>query len=125
MYDLSIVFLSSIRYPIRAHGTLKSVRLPKKSFSISTASSSRGFAFIEFTSRQEAENAYEMLKHTHLLGRHLVLEWAKEDEDIEGDLEALRKKVGVGFGIGRKELPGRKRKLEFDAGGGENDEVEE
>jgi multiple RNA-binding domain-containing protein 1 len=45
----------------------------------------------------------------------LVLEWASE-EDV--DVEALRRKAGVGFGSG-KELPGRKRKLkmaEDDAG---------
>jgi multiple RNA-binding domain-containing protein 1 len=88
----------------RSHGHLKSVRLPKK-----FDSRSRGFAFLDFISRHEAENAFSALRHTHLLGRHLVLEWAEEGEQ---DLDVLRKKAGVGFGEGT-ELPGRKRKLEL------------
>ena len=95
-----------------SHGQLKSVRLPKK-----FNSRSRGFAFLEFVSRHEAENAYAALRHTHLLGRHLVLEWA---EEAERDLEVLRKKAGVGFGGGKKDMPGRKRKL--DLGNKEDDD---
>ncbi|EIN05691.1 RNA-binding domain-containing protein [Punctularia strigosozonata HHB-11173 SS5] len=104
-----------IRELFGAHGQLKSVRLPKK-----FDHRSRGFAFLDFVSRHEAENAYEALKHTHLLGRHLVLEWASE-EDV--DVEALRKKAGVGYGSG-KELPGRKRKLNL-GGDADGDEMEE
>ncbi|KAI5120243.1 hypothetical protein M0805_007547 [Coniferiporia weirii] len=85
-----------------AHGQLKSVRLPKK-----FDSRARGFAFLDFATRHEAENAYAALRHTHLLGRHLVLEWA---EEAEQDIDVLRKKAGVGYGDGA-ELPGRKRKL--------------
>jgi multiple RNA-binding domain-containing protein 1 len=48
----------------------------------------------------------------------LVLEWA---EEAEQDLEALRKKAGVGFG-GGKEMPGRKRKLDLGKMGEEDDE---
>ena len=88
-----------------AHGQLKSVRLPKK-----FDHRSRGFAFLDFITRQEAENAYNTLRHTHLLGRHLVLEWAEDDSSV--DIEELRRKAGVGFG-GGKELPGRKRKLDM------------
>lgn len=88
----------------RSHGHLKSVRLPKK-----FDSRSRGFAFLEFVTRHEAENAYNTLRHTHLLGRHLVLEWA---EEAEQDIDVLRKKAGVGFGDG-KAMPGRKRKLDM------------
>ena len=95
-----------------AHGQLKSVRLPKK-----FDSRSRGFAFLEFVSRHEAENAYAALRHTHLLGRHLVLEWA---EEAEKDLEVLRKKAGVGFGGGKKDMPGRKRKLDLGKTGEED-----
>lgn len=94
-----------------SHGQLKSVRLPKK-----FDSRSRGFAFLEFVSRHEAENAYAALRHTHLLGRHLVLEWAEEGEQ---DLEMLRKKAGVGFG-GGKDMPGRKRKLDLGKTGEED-----
>ncbi|KZS95372.1 hypothetical protein SISNIDRAFT_451955 [Sistotremastrum niveocremeum HHB9708] len=94
-----------IRELFGAHGHLKSVRLPKK-----FDSRSRGFAFLDFLTRREAENAYAALKHTHLLGRHLVLEWAEETEQ---DIDKLREKVGVGFGNG-KALPGRKRKLQLE-----------
>ncbi|KAG2051106.1 RNA-binding domain-containing protein [Suillus hirtellus] len=100
-----------IRELFGAHGHLKSVRLPKK-----FDSRSRGFAFLEFLTRHEAENAYAALRHTHLLGRHLVLQWA---EEAEQDIEVLRKKAGVGYGDGA-ELPGRKRKLDIagdDTGG--------
>jgi len=65
-----------------AHGHLKSVRLPKN-FDART----RGFAFLESASRHEAESANNTLQHTHLLGRHLVLEWA---EEAEQDLSVLR-----------------------------------
>jgi multiple RNA-binding domain-containing protein 1 len=74
-------------------------------------SRSRGFAFLEFVSRQDAERVYNTLKHTHLLGRHLVLEWA---EDESQDIEKIREKVGIGFGEGRA-LPGKKRKVTMDA----------
>ncbi|KAH6890843.1 rRNA primary transcript binding protein [Coprinopsis sp. MPI-PUGE-AT-0042] len=93
-----------VRDLFSAHGKLKSVRVPKK-FDART----RGFAFLEFVTRHEAENAYNALKHTHLLGRHLVLEWAAEEEH---DLDALRKKAGVGLGDG-KALPGKKRKIDM------------
>ncbi|KAJ3863372.1 hypothetical protein EV359DRAFT_73647 [Lentinula novae-zelandiae] len=104
-----------IRDLFGSHGQLKSVRLPKK-----FDSRTRGFAFLDFVSRQEAENAYAALRHTHLLGRHLVLEWA---EEAEQDLEMLRKKAGVGFGAG-KEMPGKKRKLDMSITG-ENEEEDE
>jgi multiple RNA-binding domain-containing protein 1 len=71
---------------------------------------------LEFVSRQEAENAFAALRHTHLLGRHLVLDWAAEGAQ---DVETLRKKVGVGFGKGG-ELPGRKRKLDIAMDGDED-----
>ena len=96
-----------------AHGHLKSVRVPKK-----FDSRSRGFAFLEFVTRHEAENAYTALRHTHLLGRHLVLEWS---EEAEQDLDALRLKAGVGFG-GGAELPGKKRKLEIGEKGVDGDD---
>ncbi len=66
-------------------GTLKSVRLPKK-----MTGSHRGFAFVEFNSKEEAKKAFDKLCHsTHLYGRRLVLEWANEEET----LEELRKRT--------------------------------
>lgn len=91
-----------IRELFGAHGQLRSVRLPKR-----LDHRSRGFAFLEFASKHEAENAFNSLQHTHLLGRHLVLQWAEEEEH---DVEALRRKAGVGYGDGA-EVPGKKRKL--------------
>ncbi|KAL3679101.1 hypothetical protein R1sor_022057 [Riccia sorocarpa] len=59
-------------------GQLKSLRLPKK-----FDGNHRGFAFVEFVTRQEAENAFDGLKSTHLYGRHLVLERAKNGESLD------------------------------------------
>ncbi|OSD03770.1 hypothetical protein PYCCODRAFT_1434157 [Trametes coccinea BRFM310] len=104
-----------IRELFGAHAQLKSVRLPRK-FDHRT----RGFAFLEFTTRHEAERAYATLRHTHLLGRHLVLEWAEEGE---ADVEKLREKAGVSYG-GGAEMPGRKRKLEIgDEDGGDDEDM--
>jgi multiple RNA-binding domain-containing protein 1 len=101
-------------FPPSAYGQLKSVRLPKR-----FDRRSRGFAFLEFVSRHEAENAFNALRHTHLLGRHLVLEWAEEG-DV--NIDELRRKAGVGFGDG-SDMPGKKRKLvlDEDRDGGEDD----
>jgi multiple RNA-binding domain-containing protein 1 len=73
---------------------------------------------LEFVTRHEAENAYAALRHTHLLGRHLVIEWA---EEAEQDLDVLRAKAGVGFG-GGGDVPGKKRKLEIGVDGPREDE---
>jgi multiple RNA-binding domain-containing protein 1 len=78
---------------VRTYGHIQSLRLPKK-FDNTT----RGFAFIEFTTASDARNAMESLKHTHLLGRHLVLEWAEEDES--GGLEKMRGRVMEGVQAG-------------------------
>ena len=102
-----------VAYTNSAHAQLKSVRLPRKS-----DHRTRGFAFLEFTTRHEAERAYATLKHTHFLGRHLVLEWAEEG-DV--DVDKLREKAGVSYG-GGAEMPGRKRKLEMGDGDGEGDD---
>lgn len=63
-----------LRALFAAHGQLKSVRLPRQ-----VHGRTRGFGFVEFVSRREAENAMAALKHTHLLGRHLVLEWSGDE----------------------------------------------
>ena len=56
-------------------GQLKTVRLPKK-----FDGGHRGFAFVEFSSFKEAQNAMVSLSQTHLYGRHLVLGWADEGD---------------------------------------------
>jgi multiple RNA-binding domain-containing protein 1 len=75
------------------YGHIQSLRLPKK-FDNST----RGFAFIEFTTASDAQNAMQALEHTHLLGRHLVLQWA-EEEDGTG-VEKVRGKIREGVEAG-------------------------
>jgi len=59
-------------------GQVKSVRMPKK-----FDGSHRGFAFVEFLTREEAKVAVAALAATHLYGRHLVIEYAAEDQSIE------------------------------------------
>ena len=68
-----------------SYGQIKALRLPKK-----FDGTSRGFAFIEFLTKRDARNVMENLRDTHLLGRHLILEYAEIDKDIE----ELREKVG-------------------------------
>ncbi|KAF8041941.1 hypothetical protein BT93_A0520 [Corymbia citriodora subsp. variegata] len=58
-------------------GKIKSLRLPMK------FGNHRGFAFVEYVTKQEAQNAMQALANTHLYGRHLVLERAKEGESLE------------------------------------------
>lgn len=54
--DLKIKFILQI----------KRLRLPMR------FGNHRGFAFVEFVTKQEAKNAIEALSNTHLYGRHLV-----------------------------------------------------
>ncbi|PNY05823.1 multiple RNA-binding domain-containing protein 1-like, partial [Trifolium pratense] len=58
-------------------GQVKSLRLPMK------FGNHRGFAFVEYVTQQEAQNALTALSSTHLYGRHLVIERAKEGESLE------------------------------------------
>ena len=71
-------------------GQLKKVRLPKK-----FDGTHRGFAFCEFVTNKEAQNAMTTLSRTHLYGRHLVLEWAAEGGEDEGntDVGAARERA--------------------------------
>ena len=79
-----------VRSLFGTYGQLRSVRVPRK-----IDSASRGFAFAEFITAKEAENAMDALKNTHLLGRRLVLDFAAEDIiDPEKEIEAMQQKVG-------------------------------
>lgn len=78
-----------VRSLFGAYGQLRSVRVPKK-FDNST----RGFAFADFVSTKEAENAIAALTNTHLLGRRLVLEFASDDAiDPEDEIRAMEQRV--------------------------------
>ncbi|KAI8464255.1 MAG: hypothetical protein J3K34DRAFT_380531 [Monoraphidium minutum] len=68
-------------------GHVKSARLPKK-----FDGSHRGFAFVEFVTKQEARNALEGVGGTHLYGRRLVVEYASAGEE---GLDELRAKAGA------------------------------
>lgn len=100
------------------YGQLRSVRVPKK-----FDNSARGFAFAEFVTAREAENAIEALKDTHLLGRRLVIEFAAEEAvDAEEEIEKMQKKVGKQVNkVALQKLTGGGRK-KFNVEGGENDE---
>jgi multiple RNA-binding domain-containing protein 1 len=87
-----------------SYGQLKSVRLPRK-FDNGT----RGFAFLEFVSRREAENAFESLRHTHLLGRHLVVQWSDEGDGAVQSLDLLREKAKAA--VNDTKLPFKKKKI--------------
>mmetsp|Transcript_47612 Transcript_47612/g.111103 ORF Transcript_47612/g.111103 Transcript_47612/m.111103 type:complete len:576 (+) Transcript_47612:2376-4103(+) len=65
-------------------GEVSSVRMPKK-----FDGKHRGFAFIEYLSKQDAAKAMDALGNTHLYGRHLVLEWAADEQSMD----ALRDKA--------------------------------
>ncbi|KAL7412176.1 hypothetical protein BDY24DRAFT_370960 [Mrakia frigida] len=90
-----------IRELFNAYGQVKSVRLPRK-----FDTKARGFAFLDFISRRDAEAAMLALRHTHLLGRHLILEWAEEETDIEKLREdakdVVRAKEEGGMKAGKK-----------------------
>lgn len=79
--------VGEIRELFAAFGQLRRCRMPEKA----DRSSHRGFAFVDFVTAQEARNAHAALQSTHLLGRHLVLEWANPDETVEELREKTRK----------------------------------
>ncbi len=72
----------------------------------------RGFGFIEFLTKRDARNVIDKLQHTHLLGRHLILQYAEKDKD----LEELREKIGKEYiNDDEKMMSTRKRKnVDFD-----------
>ncbi|KAL7271909.1 Multiple RNA-binding domain-containing protein 1 [Rhizina undulata] len=97
------------------YGTLRTVRVPKKFGGVA-----RGFAFAEFVTAREAENAMDSLRDTHLLGRRLVLDFAaQEAENAEEEIERMSKKVAkqtdlVNFA---KLKANSKRKIDLDETG--------
>ncbi|EOD47853.1 putative pre-rrna processing protein [Neofusicoccum parvum UCRNP2] len=107
-----------IRALFGAYGQLRSVRVPKK-----FDASARGFAFADFTTPREAENAMDALRSTHLLGRKLVLDFAAEDpEDAEEEIAKMQKKVGTQVNkVALQKLTGAGRK-KFNVAG--TDELE-
>merc|ERR1711904_763859 len=68
------------------YGTVTAVRMPKKG----DYSGHRGFAFIDFLTKSDALAAMEALQHTHLYGRHMVIEPA---EDQSGDVLSVKQRA--------------------------------
>lgn len=68
---------TELRELFGSFGQLKSLRLPKK-----FDGTSRGFVFVEYLSSDDAKTAVKALGSTHLLGRKLVVEYAKEESPI-------------------------------------------
>lgn len=68
-----------IRELFKSFSAVKRVKLPKR-----FDGRHRGFGFVDFLTHQEALTARNALEHTHLYGRHLVLEWA----ELEGAAES-------------------------------------
>ena len=63
----------------------------------------RGFAFVDFLTKQEARSAAEAVAGTHLYGRRLVVEWADADE---AGLDELRAKTAARFRPGDEGVEG-------------------
>ncbi|KAI5467308.1 hypothetical protein BGZ63DRAFT_410311 [Mariannaea sp. PMI_226] len=95
-----------IRTLFGTYGQLRSVRVPKKA-----DYTARGFAFADFVTPREAENALNALKDTHLLGRKLVLDFAEaEAVDAEEEIAKMQKKVGRQVNkVALQQLTGRGR----------------
>lgn len=78
---------TDVRQLMEAFGHVKTCRLPKK-FDGST----RGFAFIEFATKGEAQKAMSSAHGAHLYGRRLLIEYAKGEEGVD----ELRSKMAKG-----------------------------
>ena len=90
---------------------IKSLRLPKRA-----DGRARGFAFVEFLTKQEAAAAMEAVKDIHFYGRHLVLEYSTNSNNDTGDDDE-----GEEQGTGKT-----MKRTRDDAGGdGDDDENEE
>ncbi|XP_076939997.1 multiple RNA-binding domain-containing protein 1-like [Bidens hawaiensis] len=63
-------------------GQLKKLRLPNG------YGKHKGFAFVEYATKQEMKNALQALSNTHLYGRHLVLERAAKEGERLNELRA-------------------------------------
>ena len=90
-----------------AFGSVKKVRIPKKMGGVH-----RGFAFIDFSTIQEASTAMTSLTNSHLYGRHLVIEYAKDEDE---NIDFLRKRARLDEGAIK--IDKKKRKIDDVADG--------
>ena len=81
-------------------GEVKSCRLPKK-----LNGQHRGFAFVDFASKQEAKTAVSSVAGMHLYGRRLVIEWSVEEEGMDSIREKTARKFSNGSGLHMAKKP--------------------
>jgi len=91
-----------------AFGTIQRIRLPKKFGQLGH----RGFAFVDFVTKSEAAHALEQVKHSHLYGRHLVIEYAAPTagDGSEQEVEQLRAKTAAKFAAAQQGAPPNKKR---------------
>lgn len=113
-----------VRQLFASFGQLKTVRMPNK-----LDGSHRGYAFVEFVSKNEAVAAFNALSSTHLYGRHLVIEYAEDNGVGEVSLGDLQDKAAWQLAMNKRR---RSDDVQFGEGGksggdkkerGENDDV--
>ncbi|XP_057365562.1 probable RNA-binding protein 19 [Daphnia carinata] len=105
--------IKEVKELFKPFGELKAVRLPKK---LAGNESHRGFAFIDFITKQDAKRAFESLSaSTHLYGRRLVLEWAASEDTVED----VRRRTTSHFSEGPPTK--RNKKLDLASNGQESD----
>ncbi|KLU81285.1 multiple RNA-binding domain-containing protein 1 [Magnaporthiopsis poae ATCC 64411] len=111
---------TDVRTLFGTYGQLRAVRVPKN-----FGNRTRGFAFAEFTTPKEAENALNALGNTHLLGRKLVLEFAEaEAVDAEEEIAKMQKKTeGQVNKVALQKLIGRGARQKVTIGKDDGDEV--
>ncbi|KPM05104.1 RNA-binding protein 19-like protein [Sarcoptes scabiei] len=79
--------INDITKIFNVYGKIKSVRIPRK---LSGSSKFRGFGFVDFVTKEDAKRAFDSLSSsTHLYGRPLVLEWARDDSLDDGSESSL------------------------------------
>ena len=73
--------LAEIKSLCSVYGNIKNIRLPKKIINANNNSTNqhRGFVFVEFSTKKEAETAFQQLQNIHFYGRHLVCEYASNE----------------------------------------------
>jgi multiple RNA-binding domain-containing protein 1 len=68
---------------VGAYAKVKSIRMPKKA----DGSGHRGFAFLDFNTKQEALAAMDNLGDVHLYDRHLIVQSTDKGRSVESALE--------------------------------------
>ncbi|KXS19840.1 hypothetical protein M427DRAFT_28735 [Gonapodya prolifera JEL478] len=100
------------------YGTLSDVNLPLKPSSDGASSVTKGFAFVEFSTREEAERAIEEVNGTLVAGRTVVVDWAVSKKVWELEVQRELGIVGMGMAGG----DGGKMEVDEEVKEEENDE---